>query len=210
MAPFIQALFSIVVARVQQHDNSWFTIASDELAIPESVLRSHAAHGDSLSLAILIHISRQQFIHLRTPSWPKWGISGVLKAESKFDVQDTSPELQHEFCALWNQIVRRALEGDWTFAWRILRPLRSIYLALHQDTISAPTQFSASTYDTDDILQEPTSYPVCCVPDHALDDSASTTSSSYYCPTQRRCASHFFSYHPRCAFHVPTCSTPCR
>ncbi|KAN0140631.1 hypothetical protein V8E53_001840 [Lactarius tabidus] len=162
MTPLIRALFSIVVARVQQHDDSWFTIASDELAIPESVLRSHAAHGYSLSLAILIHISRQQFIHSRTPSWPLWGISDVLEAESKFDVQDTSPELQHEFCALWNQIC-------------MLKPLRSIYLALHHDIISAPTQFSASTYDLDDILRKPTSYPVCCVPDHTLDDSASTT-----------------------------------
>jgi hypothetical protein len=46
-----QALFSVVVARVQHHDDPWFILASDELGIPEPVLRSHAAHGDSLSLA---------------------------------------------------------------------------------------------------------------------------------------------------------------
>jgi hypothetical protein len=148
MTPLTRALFSIVVIRVQHHDDSWFIIASDELAIPESVLRSHAAHGDSLSLAILIHISRQQFIHFRTPSWPSWWISDTLEAESKFDVQDTSPELQHEFCALWNQMVRQAPDDKRSeITWCMLKPLRSIYLALHQDTISAPTQFSASTYD---------------------------------------------------------------
>jgi hypothetical protein len=176
MTPLIRALFSIVVARVQHHDDSWFIIASDELAIPESDLRSHAAHGHSLSLAILVHISRQQFIHFRNQSWASWEISRVLEAESKFDVQDTSPELQYEFCALWNQMVRQALDdNNRRIVLQILKPLRSIYLALHQNTISAPTQFSASTYVEEDILDKPTSYPVCCVPDHTLDDSASTT-----------------------------------
>ena len=61
--PVIQALFSIAVARVQRHDDSWFILASDEMAIPEADLRSHAAHGDSLSLVILIHIIRQQFTY---------------------------------------------------------------------------------------------------------------------------------------------------
>ena len=53
-----QAIFSIVVARVQQHDDSWFLIASDQLGIPETVLRSYAAHGDNLLFAILIYVTR--------------------------------------------------------------------------------------------------------------------------------------------------------
>ena len=47
-----QALFSIVVARVQRKDDSWFILASDVLGIPVTDLRLYAAHGDSLSLAI--------------------------------------------------------------------------------------------------------------------------------------------------------------
>jgi hypothetical protein len=94
-----QAIFSIVVARVQQRDDSWFNLASDQLGVPETVLRSHAAHGDNLSFAILIYVTRQQFSHIRNPSWPSNTISNVLEAASKFNVQDTSPELQHEFCA---------------------------------------------------------------------------------------------------------------
>jgi hypothetical protein len=103
-----QAIFSTAIARVRRHDDSWFILASDELGIPEVVLRSHAADGDNLSFAILIYVTRQQFTYIRDPSWPSDAISGVLTAASKFNVQDTSPELQHEFCALWNQIVRDA------------------------------------------------------------------------------------------------------
>ena len=74
--PIMRALFSIAVARVQRHDDSWFILASDEMAIPEAVLRSHAAHGDSLSLVILIHMIRWQIIHFRSPSL---AISGDLE-----------------------------------------------------------------------------------------------------------------------------------
>ena len=51
-------------------------------------------------------------------------------------------------------------------AFRTLRPIRNIYIALHQDTDSAPTQFSASTGDDDSILYEPSSFPVCNIPGH--------------------------------------------
>ena len=156
--PVIRALFSIVVARVRRHDDSWFILASEELAVPESALRSHAAHGDSLSLVILIHIIRQQFIYLRTPSWPYWGIPSALKSASNFDVQNTSPELQHEFCALWNQMVRAAPDQyNLRVTWYILNSLRGVYNALHQGTDSAPTALL-----------------LCNTPSHILDETAPT------------------------------------
>ena len=172
-----QAIFSIVVARVQQRDDSWFILASDGLGVPETVLRSHAARGDdTLSLAILIYVTRQQFIHLQDPIWPSDTISDVLLAASKFNVQDTLPELQHEFCALWNQIVRKAQNvDDWGIADHILRPICQIYVTLHHHTDSAPTQFSAATHNEDVVLGNPSSHPVCDVPDHVLDELTPTT-----------------------------------
>ena len=63
-----------------------------------------------------------------------------------------------------------------------LKPIRNVYLSLHQDTDSAPTQFSTSTGDRDVILSKPSSYPVCKVLDHCSDsiphshdDDVSTT-----------------------------------
>jgi len=172
----VRATVYSIVARVQQRGDSWFILASDELGVPESVLRDYAVHGDSLSLAILIHITRQQFNHYPDASWPLYTFSKALEAVPRFNVQGTSPELQHEFCALWNQIVLKAQnDNDRWIALYILRPIRNVFIALHQDTDSAPTQFSASTGNENYILSLPSSYPVCNVAGHIHDDSASTT-----------------------------------
>ena len=170
----VQAMFSIVVARVQRHDDSWFKLASNELGIPETVLREHAGHGDNLSLAILIYITRKQFIHIRNPFWPSYSISDILAAASKFNVQDTSLELQHEFCALWNEMVQDAKKGTSDIPQYILGPIRNLYLALHRGTNSAPTRFSPATGDDDVILWDRDLYPVCNVSSHVHNDSAST------------------------------------
>jgi len=171
----IQAIVFGVIARARRRDDSWFILASNELDVKGPVLRDYAARGDSLSLAILIHIVRRQFDHFGKSFWPRIEFFGVLKAASQFDVQDTSPELQHEFCALWNQIVLNVrISDNATMAWFILGPIRNVYIALHQETDAAPTQFSTSTSDRDLLLWDPSSYPVCNVAGHIHDDSAST------------------------------------
>jgi hypothetical protein len=162
----IRAIVSTFVARAQRRDDLWFAMASDELGVPESVLRNHATHRNDLSLAILIHVVRQQFCLLRKQYWLRKEFSKVLLAASKFDVLDTSPGLQHEFCALWNQVIRAA---DRLMAWNILRPIRNIHLTLHLHTDSAPTAFSASTDDEDITLRQISSYSLCNIPGHHLD-----------------------------------------
>ena len=167
---YSQFLISTIIARRQPDDDSWYSLASNELVVPEVVLREYAGHGDNLSLLILIHVVQQQFIHFRISSWPRHSFSYVLATASKFNVKDTSPELQHEFRALWNQIVNEAQDGaDQNMAFLILREVRNIFLALHQDTNSAPTWFSVSTGNWDSILRQPSSYPVCKVPGHQPD-----------------------------------------
>ena len=164
---YTQFAISTIIATRQPFDDSWFNLASYELGFPETSLRDYAAHGDSLSLIVLIHIVRQQFIHFQKPSWKRSAFSFVLAAASNFDVKDTLPELQHSFCELWNQIVNKVQDGNnRLMASYILGRIRNIYLALHQDTDSAPTQFSTSTGDMDVILGQPSSYPVCKVSDH--------------------------------------------
>ena len=163
-----QATVSTIVARKQRRDDPWFILTSDELGVPESVLRNHAVQGDSLSLAILIHIIRQQFSLFWNAFEVLSGFREVLYAASKFNVRDSSPELQHEFCALWNQIVLKA-QNKSLMAGYILKPTRNVYIALHEDTDSAPRRFSASTDDQDGILRQPSSYPLCNIPGHHPD-----------------------------------------
>jgi hypothetical protein len=168
-----QATVSSIVARAQRRDEPWFILASDELGIPEAFVRDCAAHySDSLSLAILIRVVHQQFTHFQNMSWPRHEFSFVLSAASELNVQDTSPELQHDFCALWNQIVREVNHrNDHLMTNLSLGPIRNVYIALHQDTDCAPTQFSYSTEDVDDMLRRPSSYPLCNIPDHHPDST---------------------------------------
>ena len=170
---YAQAINCMTVARVQPRDDAWYKLASDELGVTEAVLRAYATHGDNLSLAIFIHVVRQQFIHFGKGSWPTPSFSSVLKAASKFDIQDTSPELQHEFCALWNQIVRKSQnDDDEPMALGILGQIRHVYLALRHDTDAGPTGFSPSSGDEDVILWEPSSYPLCNIPSHHPDSTS--------------------------------------
>jgi hypothetical protein len=161
------AIVSSVVVRAQRRDALWFHLAADEMRVLETDLRNHATHGNNLSLAILIHVVRQQFsIFVELDSLSS-KFSTVIEAASKFDVLGTSPELQHEFCALWNKIIRNRRNP-----WWILRPIRNIYLTLHLHSDSAPTTaFDASTDDEDFILSQPSSYPLCNIPGHHPDST---------------------------------------
>ena len=157
-ATMIRAIVSSIIATAQRRDDVWFAKAADEMGVPESVLRSHATHGNSLSLAILIWVIRKQYSLIRELYWLEIEFSKVLEAASNFDVLDTSPELQHEFCELWNEVTRGASSHRSLY---ILRPIRNIYLTLHR--------FSASTSDEVPILLLPwlpSSYPLCDIPGH--------------------------------------------
>ena len=110
-------------------------------------------------LAILIHETRQ--VILTDPE--KWWILSPL---SKFDIRNTLPELKNEFCALWNEIVRGAVDMEYTYHVDCLREIRHLYIDLHQGTDAAPTAFDASTDDRDSILNQPSSYLLCNIPTH--------------------------------------------
>ena len=135
-----KATASTIIARTQPRDDPWFILTSDELGVPNSVLRDYAARGDSLSLAILIHIIRQQFSLFWNSKQMRFLFVEVLEAASKFNARDSSPELQHEFCALWNQVVLKA-NGDEEMVWDILKQIRNVYIALHEGTDCAPRLF---------------------------------------------------------------------
>jgi hypothetical protein len=127
-----QLAISKVIATRQPYDDSWYILAFNELGIPEATLRDYAAHGDNLSLIILMHVVRQQFNHFWQRYWEASSFSFILAEASKLNVKDTSPEFQHQFCALWNQIVRQVLDrDDRDMAFQILAEIRNVYLALH-------------------------------------------------------------------------------
>ncbi|KAI9429596.1 hypothetical protein H4582DRAFT_2134493 [Lactarius indigo] len=163
----VQAAILTIVARTQRHDRDgrWFTLASNNLGVTETVLRTYDTHGDNLSLAILIHITRRQLNHLGKGTWPIVSFSSVLKAASKFNIQDTSSELQHKFCSLWNEIVLKARDGTNSaiIVRNILECIRDVFDALHQGTDPTPTISFPPPSVRD---QRPSSYPLCNTPGH--------------------------------------------
>ena len=182
-APMLkQAIVSCVVATAQLHNAEWFTTASTELGVEESVLRHYTVpdrpnQGPDLSLAILIHVTCQQLHRFKDPSWPSDKFSKVLRAASKFKVRQASSELQHGFCSLWNQIVDMAQDdenGDGAKIARfILRPIYKVYVDIHQRSSPATgsrffARTQARTSEVADILRNPREYQPCYNDTHHL------------------------------------------
>ena len=159
----VQWIIACIVARVRERDDRWTKLVKEEFGVPDHVLQASVAHGDNVLLSILIHISREDN---RADSWTL----GILSSFSKFDIRNTLPGLQHDFCTLWNEIAQKASnQGSYSTPVDILRDIRHLYVALHQDTEAAPTTFSSSTDDFDHVLFQPSSYPFCNVASHRPD-----------------------------------------
>ena len=167
--PFITNHTRRIVARilvdVRERDDLWVALAEDQFGLPEHVLRDSITHRDnSVLLSILIHLTRQA---IRSHySYHPWLLSPV----SRFDVRHTIPELQHEFCALWNGIVLEARkQGYASNPVLLLRAIRRIYIELHRNTDAATAAFSASPDRY--VLLWPSSYPLCTLPSHCSDSA---------------------------------------
>ena len=160
-------LIAAIIATVQEHDHRWLELAAGQLGKSRAVLESYLTHGKSVLLADCIDICRRM---VQIYSENDWFIRAAVRFKSleivsDFDARNTLPGLQHDFCRLWNDLIR--MTGDsanrrmQALALCILRHIRKIYIALHQDTDSAPTAFDASTEDYADVLFNPSSYPSC-------------------------------------------------
>jgi len=160
---YVRRIVTRVVAGVRERDDRWISLAMAEFGVPDHVLRDNLDHGDSALFALLIHITRQAF---RTGSWTPF----ILSSLTKFDIRNTLPELQHEFCALWNEIVHEAWTGGTdSTAIDILREIRHAYIGLHQGTDAAPTAFSPYTNHFNPVLEQPLSYRFCNIANHRPD-----------------------------------------
>jgi Family of unknown function (DUF6535) len=164
-----------VIASVpdSERDDRWMALTKDQLGVSEEVLRCYLAHGDSVLLANFIHIIHPLFRSC-LEDIPSTFVDLFLITEtlSKFDIRkrNTLPALQHDFCALWNEITREAHDrGSPNIPYGVLRCIRHLYIALHQGTDAAPTAFDASTNDYDPVLYKPSSYPLCNIPGHHSD-----------------------------------------
>ena len=94
----------------------------------------------------------------------------TLELICSFDIQSTLPELQHQFCDLWNELVGEAMNNpnpDFrSLCIMILKSIRRPYISLHENTTCAPVAFSMTTNDEDRVLADARSYPMCMIERH--------------------------------------------
>ncbi|KAI0246129.1 hypothetical protein BJV78DRAFT_195755 [Lactifluus subvellereus] len=175
-----QGVVAGIITSVQERDDRWIALAMDQLGVSEDVLRDYLTHGDSVLLVNLLHITRQ-FFHSyhegdrRVADFMAAALSFIIPAISKFDYQNTLPGLQHDFCALWNEIILEARDrGILKHILHLitLRSLRHAYIALHQGTDAAPSKFSTSTGDDESVLYDISSYPLCTISEHCSDSTS--------------------------------------
>ncbi len=166
----LRRIVARIVSRVpvRERDDRWIGLVRDEFGVPDHAFQDHVSSGDSVSLAILIHIVRQ----LLRAHFPPWD-PDVLRGFSDFDTRNTLPEHQHDFCAAWNEVVREAQgRGAGSTPVLILREIRHIHTALHRDADAAPVPYSGPTAGDDDILHEPSSYQFCRIINQSLDSTS--------------------------------------
>ena len=159
--------------RLPKRDGRWIALIRDVLGLNSSK-RYVSGGGDDASLATLIDICRQCF---RTfPNSVSPNRMELVKELAQIDIRHTLPGLQHEFCALWNEVVQEIKDDSSHIESHIdlLQSIHDLYIALHPD--AAPTKLS-SIRDSDSALfqllaRTRPSFPLCDIAGHRPDLTA--------------------------------------
>jgi hypothetical protein len=102
IAHYARCIATRILASVRERNQRWIELAVGLLGLSADDLRAHIARGDdSLSLAILISVARRD-IH------SDFYDRGLLSTLYRLNILNTCPELQHDFCMLWNDCVEKA------------------------------------------------------------------------------------------------------
>jgi hypothetical protein len=100
-----QSIVAGIISKVQADDSDWVALATDQLG---PSLPRYLEHGnDSVLLANLIHITRQILESSRDGPGRDMADAmslNIFPTLSNFDIQNTLPELQDDFLALWNEM----------------------------------------------------------------------------------------------------------
>ena len=138
-----QCSVAVVISNVRERDENWYQLVIGQLNIPKPLVYHYHSHGDSILLTSLIFIvrrivqaysgsSERQQRDLRDVT------SKTLNFVCKFDIRRGLPELQHEFCNLWNLLADKAENDERPrvkcITNTILEHTRKLYYALHQGT----------------------------------------------------------------------------
>ena len=169
-----QCVAALTISIVQR-DERWIQLVSGLLNVSNSLLHKYVANGDSILLANVIFIIRRT-VQAYSGSAER-NRNNILSASSRTlealctpNIQGTLPELQYEFCDLWNLLVQTAktdpLPQHVFISTMTLKNVRKLFLTFHDGARTPPTVFNATTNDQDPALDNPETYPSCIIFEH--------------------------------------------
>jgi hypothetical protein len=167
---YAQCVVAVAIHRVKPEDDTWSDIIRRYLKTQHSHYQWDGENN--IRLCNLMYLARRLMdSRLRdSDQFEQGGVwRTVLTEVRKFKVMKTAPELQHEFCALWNELAFVAHGGgqasrmEQSNATHILSIIRTVYIPLHEGTDSGAVAFSLFTDDQESALRLPSSYPRCNV-----------------------------------------------
>jgi hypothetical protein len=171
---YAQCAVAVVISSVQEREERWSRLAKRQLNMSTSCLQSYLTHGDSVLLANVVLVIRRAIqiysgSATRLRADLRGRLSMTLESICKLDITQTLPDLQHEFCSLWNQLIDNALNNDHhhvrDISMTMLKGTRRLYVTLHQGTSIPTMAFYSTTRDGDSIL-DAESLPKCTTDDH--------------------------------------------
>ena len=177
---YVQCAVAVIISSVptQARDDRWVQLVTRQIDVSKSVLRRYLIHGDSILLANLIHIVQQTLqisldkgehceAHIKNAS--SRTLESMSLSMCKLDAQHFLPELQHDFCDLWNKLIHAARYDRHIYVQNLsvgtLKNIRKVFIALHEGTHVLSTAFVA-TDDSDTTLDQIDSYPICTIDSH--------------------------------------------
>ena len=172
---YAECVAAITISSVKPRDGRWFQLAGGLLEASKHHLLNHSAHCDNIFFSNVIFIVRRTIqTYSGLPERHRGDILGAstktLESLCKLDIKRTLPELQHEFCIVWNQLVGLAQNDERPYiicvSQMTLKNIRKLYIVLHKGTSAYPTEFSSSTDDGDPVLYDPRSYCICTLAEH--------------------------------------------
>jgi hypothetical protein len=167
---YAQCVASLTISNIENRDKRWIQLATVDRQ-PLSRPLHHNEDHHSILLANAIYVVRMSVeTYSGSEVTHRNNILGVslstLGAVCKLDIRRTLPELQHEFCDLWNKLVRTAqtdqLPHHRSVSVKMLRNIRNLYIALH-DT---PRTAFNTTNDWEQVLDNSSFYPECTEDNH--------------------------------------------
>jgi Family of unknown function (DUF6535) len=172
---YAQYVVAVTLTSAQVRDDNWFQLASGQLNESKSLLWGYYAYGDSILLANAIFIIRRTIqTYSGSEGYHRNDIAEAsrktLELICRFNIQNTLPEHQHQFCSLWNQLVDASQNNTHphvtSLCKMMLKSIRRLYITLHEGTPSSPTAFSPSTDDDNRVLDDAMSFPRCEMHEH--------------------------------------------